>query len=562
MSRLVRGTESRRRKHGKNKAGRSRGKLSPVQYSNEEDLSRIAIKHLKPLKPSRKRSAALRDEQRSSLRVHTMIKSFRSSNSSSSTSGNYSLSSPLPSPAVSRQGGKVFRSSSSKLDKILVVFLRKRKVTVTNTRLLNLDHLSPLCRTLSETTLLKELVFADCTSNFIEGVAPAIERNKSITTLTLLSKHELNDSAAESLRSMLTNNDTLNSVTILARNMSCSALEHLFLGLASNSSISYFCLDGSDLSRATPAFNIFRPRGLKLLSLVDTKCSNDHLIWIHKVVGKHSNFEMRPQPHTERNLKGYCKNGLAYHPPQWAGLPSTSATLNVTKADSELQTFALNQKLLTHYLIGRDPSRNIFVLHHLSISRIHAVLQFDESGKPYLFDFGSRRGTFMNGEQIPPYVFVPIKNADFFSFGDSTRRYCLSKLSRDSTVESSSSSFASALVAGPHDADADVDDTWKDLTRDLAKSPPADLPLPTVPAGESVSAGPKTAEVPAVSGNSSGAGHFPVRRSSKSKSSRHSSQSSKLRSSRGKSKRFALCALYVLLRHPLQHCSCVCEPFV
>lgn len=65
--------------------------------------------------------------------------------------------------------------------------------------------------------------------------------------------------------------------------------------------------------------------------------------------------------------------------------------------------------------LGRTCENNI-VLPSNWVSRQHALVQRQENGEYYLFDLGSRNGTFVNGARVT--VPVALNNGDRISFGD------------------------------------------------------------------------------------------------------------------------------------------------
>ena len=54
--------------------------------------------------------------------------------------------------------------------------------------------------------------------------------------------------------------------------------------------------------------------------------------------------------------------------------------------------------------IGRNADVCDIVPEHPSLSRIHAVIQLGKKGRIEIMDFKSTHGTFVNGEQIKPFV--------------------------------------------------------------------------------------------------------------------------------------------------------------
>lgn len=61
--------------------------------------------------------------------------------------------------------------------------------------------------------------------------------------------------------------------------------------------------------------------------------------------------------------------------------------------------------LLRYKCIGRNADVCDIVPEHPSLSRIHAVIQMGEEGRIEVMDFKSTHGTFLNGEQLKPFVY-------------------------------------------------------------------------------------------------------------------------------------------------------------
>ena len=54
--------------------------------------------------------------------------------------------------------------------------------------------------------------------------------------------------------------------------------------------------------------------------------------------------------------------------------------------------------------VGRNADVSDIVPEHPSISRIHAVVQMGKDGRVEVMDFRSTHGTFLNKEQLKPFV--------------------------------------------------------------------------------------------------------------------------------------------------------------
>lgn len=85
-----------------------------------------------------------------------------------------------------------------------------------------------------------------------------------------------------------------------------------------------------------------------------------------------------------------------------------------------------------------DPICDI-VLQHQSISRKHAVLQFDKQGRLFIQDFQSTYGTRVNKRRINCNTFERLRVGDIVVFGESTRLYCITGPVTDMPKEKTSS---------------------------------------------------------------------------------------------------------------------------
>jgi len=112
----------------------------------------------------------------------------------------------------------------------------------------------------------------------------------------------------------------------------------------------------------------------------------------------------------------------SYTPPAWSSVPLSSEwCLSVIKGGVEVESIPLKQQ--SFFLIGRQVDSVDIVSAHASTSRIHAVLQFHESGSLWLQDLGSAHGTFINRQRVTPKQFIQIHVGDQIRIGQSTRSY-------------------------------------------------------------------------------------------------------------------------------------------
>lgn len=72
--------------------------------------------------------------------------------------------------------------------------------------------------------------------------------------------------------------------------------------------------------------------------------------------------------------------------------------------------------------IGRQPTLSI-VLNHPSISKEHALIEFDKEMKAFITDFNSSNGTYVNNQRIPEGSMIKLKTNDLITFGKDTTVY-------------------------------------------------------------------------------------------------------------------------------------------
>ena len=87
--------------------------------------------------------------------------------------------------------------------------------------------------------------------------------------------------------------------------------------------------------------------------------------------------------------------------------------------------FKICQELQQSFVtIGRAPENDVEA-QHPTVSRVHAIIQFHEDGKAFLFDKGSTHGTFLNKVKIPVQKYLEFHVGDQMMLGQSTRSYIL-----------------------------------------------------------------------------------------------------------------------------------------
>ncbi|KAL8266263.1 hypothetical protein R6Q59_003607 [Mikania micrantha] len=111
---------------------------------------------------------------------------------------------------------------------------------------------------------------------------------------------------------------------------------------------------------------------------------------------------------------------VPYKIPPWSEPPCHDYFLEVLKDGSIIDQFDVHEK--GAYMFGRVDLCD-FILEHPTISRFHAVLQFNKSGGAFLYDLSSTHGTFINKNQLKKKVYVELHVGDVLRFGHSSRLY-------------------------------------------------------------------------------------------------------------------------------------------
>ncbi|XP_014234914.1 kanadaptin [Trichogramma pretiosum] len=130
---------------------------------------------------------------------------------------------------------------------------------------------------------------------------------------------------------------------------------------------------------------------------------------------------------------------IPYKEPSWSGIPTDSYKLEVLKSGTILETIDLSNK--SYYVVGRLPNCDI-PMANPTISRYHAIFQHRivDDGKIqkglYVYDLGSTHGTFWNGNQIKPKVFVRLQGGHMVKFGCSQRKFIILAPDHDQEQES------------------------------------------------------------------------------------------------------------------------------
>ncbi|CAN6207952.1 unnamed protein product [Urochloa humidicola] len=106
--------------------------------------------------------------------------------------------------------------------------------------------------------------------------------------------------------------------------------------------------------------------------------------------------------------------------PEWSTAPDHPFFLEVLKDGTIVDQLDVSKK--GAYMFGRIDMCD-FVLEHPTVSRFHAVLQFRNDGKVFLYDLGSTHGSFINKSQVKKKLYTEIHVGDVIRFGQSSRLY-------------------------------------------------------------------------------------------------------------------------------------------
>lgn len=123
---------------------------------------------------------------------------------------------------------------------------------------------------------------------------------------------------------------------------------------------------------------------------------------------------------SSRGAQAVKQGTVPYSIPDWSGPPCHHFYIEVLKDGSIISQLNVFEK--GAYMFGRADICD-FVLEHPTISRFHAVLQFNNSGDAYLYDLGSTHGTFVNKNKVKAKVYVDLHVGDVIRFGCSTRLF-------------------------------------------------------------------------------------------------------------------------------------------
>ncbi|KAI8884405.1 SMAD/FHA domain-containing protein [Backusella circina FSU 941] len=109
---------------------------------------------------------------------------------------------------------------------------------------------------------------------------------------------------------------------------------------------------------------------------------------------------------------------LSYEKPPWSSESIFDYSVEVLKNGASIETIQGPKK--EFITIGRLPICDM-PMEHPSISRYHAIIQFNTDGEAFLYDMNSAHGTLINKKAAPSRQYVLLKPGDQLRFGESTR---------------------------------------------------------------------------------------------------------------------------------------------
>ncbi|GJN29019.1 hypothetical protein PR202_gb17204 [Eleusine coracana subsp. coracana] len=180
-----------------------------------------------------------------------------------------------------------------------------------------------------------------------------------------------------------------------------------------------------------------------------------------------------------------------YTIPDWSVAPDHPFFLEVLKdgvifdnLDFIYSDLALCWSKKGAYMFGRIDMCD-FVLEHPTISRFHAVLQFRNDGKVFLYDLGSTHGSFINKTQIKKKLYTEIHVGDVIRFGQSSRLYIFQGPSELMPPRCPGTNFSVQKLHSPLARFAAISSAVRRLNRGRGEVPDAaDVVAPPAGAGD------------------------------------------------------------------------------
>ncbi|EOY19164.1 SMAD/FHA domain-containing protein, putative isoform 2, partial [Theobroma cacao] len=126
------------------------------------------------------------------------------------------------------------------------------------------------------------------------------------------------------------------------------------------------------------------------------------------------------EPNSVEKPSSSKHSSVPYAIPQWSEPPSHHFFLEVLEEGCVIDQLKVYEK--GAYMFGSVDLCDV-VLEHPTISRFHAVLQFRSSGQAYIYDLGSKHGTFINKSQVTRRTYVDVHVGDVIQFGRSSHLY-------------------------------------------------------------------------------------------------------------------------------------------
>ncbi|CAG8492183.1 2259_t:CDS:10 [Dentiscutata heterogama] len=113
---------------------------------------------------------------------------------------------------------------------------------------------------------------------------------------------------------------------------------------------------------------------------------------------------------------------VPYEKPDWSDISKIDYGFEVIKGGLSVETIDLSSK--EFLVLGRLPVCDLS-MEHPSISRYHAIIQFNNKGDIFIYDLDSAHGTRVNKQRISSRNYIRLRVGDQIKFGESTRTYVL-----------------------------------------------------------------------------------------------------------------------------------------
>ena len=123
-----------------------------------------------------------------------------------------------------------------------------------------------------------------------------------------------------------------------------------------------------------------------------------------------------------------------YKEPEWSGYDNNSSLYSLDVIKQGVSIGAISLKGKAYFVVGRLPSCDI-QLEHPSISRHHAVIQYQKGNGWFLYDLNSTHGSCLNKRKLHSHKYTRLHVGHVMKFGGSSRLLVLAGPDSDKEVE-------------------------------------------------------------------------------------------------------------------------------